>query len=227
MSNKKLREGSAKQAINIATENSTKKGGWSGLGIYEKFGMLGLGFVLIFGLMSITGLGETIINTLWYESSVSANDRNSSKKDSSLLSSINPFTNPSPTPTPQLSKEYIYAGGRLLSVVDANVTEVPPADLAVWRENGTPTFYALRSSDSTLHIQAYGIADDVPAVADYNGDGKADFSVRRGVSWYVMKSSDSGTLSYTWGVSTDQEVPNDYDGDGKADIAVWRESNGT
>src|SRR5687768_8965996 len=49
-------------------------------------------------------------------------------------SSWNPLAAPSPTPTPQLSKELIYAGsGRLLAVVDANAQEAPPADLAVWR----------------------------------------------------------------------------------------------
>lgn len=102
------------------------------------------------------------------------------------------------------------------------------ADIAVWRKTDTgsptppPTFYVYRSSDSALQVQEYGLINDVPAVADYDGDGKADFSVRRGNNWYVLKSSDSQTISYSWGLSTDIEVPNDYDGDGKADIAVWR-----
>src|SRR2546430_1867269 len=34
------------------------------------------------------------------------------------------------TPTPQLSKEYIYAGSRLLAVEDANANAAPPTDLA-------------------------------------------------------------------------------------------------
>ena len=40
--------------------------------------------------------------------------------------------NPTSTPLP-LSKEYVYAGSRLLAVVDANANETPPSDLAVWR----------------------------------------------------------------------------------------------
>src|SRR6185369_2045651 len=35
-------------------------------------------------------------------------------------STWNPFADPLPTPTPQLSKEYIYSGQRLLAVEDAN-----------------------------------------------------------------------------------------------------------
>src|SRR5215207_1076031 len=49
-------------------------------------------------------------------------------------SSWNPFTAPpSPTPTPALqkSKEYVYAGSRLLAVEDANASAVPPSDLAI------------------------------------------------------------------------------------------------
>src|SRR5687768_18301094 len=48
-------------------------------------------------------------------------------------SSWNPLAAPLPTPTPQLSKEYIYAGSRLLAVEDANASAAPPADLAIWR----------------------------------------------------------------------------------------------
>ncbi len=44
-----------------------------------------------------------------------------SKGSSSWLDTVNPFASaPAPDPTPQLSKEYIYAGSRLLAVEDAN-----------------------------------------------------------------------------------------------------------
>ena len=46
--------------------------------------------------------------------------------DRSALSSINPFlAAPLPVATPQLSKEYIYAGSRLLAVEDANANAAP------------------------------------------------------------------------------------------------------
>lgn len=50
-------------------------------------------------------------------------------------SSWNPLAPPIPNPTPQLSKEYIYAGSRLLAIEDANVsggatpTPTPPVAL--------------------------------------------------------------------------------------------------
>lgn len=52
-----------------------------------------------------------------------------SKGASSWLDTVNPFTTaPPPSPTPQLSKEYVYAGSRLLAVEDANANAAPPAD---------------------------------------------------------------------------------------------------
>ena len=70
-------------------------------------------------------------------------------------SSWNPLAMPTATPTPQLSKENIYAGGRLLSVVDANAVEVPPEDIAVWRgSNGY--FYVLGGPGSAQTYYGWG-----------------------------------------------------------------------
>ncbi|MBS1796722.1 MAG: CHRD domain-containing protein [Acidobacteria bacterium] len=58
---------------------------------------------------------------------------------------------------------------------------------------------------------------------DFDGDGRADYSVFRSSDtvWYNLTTS--GTASFRqWGLSTDTPVPEDYDGDGKTDIAVWR-----
>jgi len=65
---------------------------------------------------------------------------------------------------------------------------------------------------------------------DYDGDGKADASVFRGLNstWYLLKSNGSVTSGMAFGTSnTDTIAPGDYDGDGKGDLAVWRYSNGT
>ena len=76
-------------------------------------------------------------------------------------------------------------------------------------------------------IVQYGVAEDKPTQADYDGDGVTDFAVFRpseGV-WYLRRST-YGETSQQFGLASDRPVPADYDRDGRADIAVWRSSNG-
>lgn len=65
--------------------------------------------------------------------------------------------------------------------------------------------------------------------ADFDGDGKTDFSVMRRESqfsqwqWWVNYSSAGTTGTFDFGLSpSDVAQPFDYDGDGSDDIAVWR-----
>ncbi len=146
-----------------------------------------------------------------------------------LLSKINPFLSaPLPSPTPQLSKEYVYAGSKLLAVEDANATAVPPADLAIWRPS-TGTWWVLGGTGSQQVSQSWGASGDDPAPGDYDGDGKTDFCVFRATAgtWYMIRSSDGAAEYFYFGASGDIPVPADYDGDGRTDAAIYRPSNGT
>jgi hypothetical protein len=144
-------------------------------------------------------------------------------------SSWNPFAAPLPTPTPQLSRELVYVGGRAISQIDANANETPPADLAVWRP-GTSAAWYVRGSDGSLVASAYwGVTDDIPSPGDFDGDGKTDFCVFRPStgSWYIIYSSNNSTAGFGFGTTGDKPVVGDFDGDGKSDPAVFRPSNGS
>ena len=157
----------------------------------------------------------------------------SERQDQSLLSKVNPFVEaPLPSATPQLAREYVYAGGRLLNVIDANAAEVPPADLAVWRPS-TGYWYVLGGVQGSQQTYfQWGGTDDEAVPGDYDGDGKTDFAVWRhsNGTWYISTSSSGGAsyLAVAFGIGTsgssDKPVPADYDGDGKTDLAVYRPS---
>src|SRR5262249_42084605 len=127
-----------------------------------------------------------------------------------------------------LSKEYIYAGNRLLAVEDANANAAPPADLAVWRPT-SGQWFVLGGPGSQQTVQIWGQQGDIPGPGDFDGDGKNEFSIYRPGAqsrWFIIGGSDGSVMVADWGTadSSDQPVTADFDGDGKSDLAVYRPS---
>jgi hypothetical protein len=67
------------------------------------------------------------------------------------------------------------------------------------------------------------------AVADFDGDGRADLSVFRPSegNWYVLESGTNIFRVQAFGLNGDKITPGDYDGDGRTDFAVFRPTTGT
>jgi hypothetical protein len=106
------------------------------------------------------------------------------------------------------------------------------ADEAVYRPGANPgdqSYFFVRGSlnnpTGAISYVPWGIDGDVPTSGDFDGDGKADFVVRRdsgGQGVYYLLKSGGGTEVVFWGLSTDSMLPGDYDGDGKSDFCVAR-----
>ncbi|QQS41840.1 MAG: M20/M25/M40 family metallo-hydrolase [Acidobacteriota bacterium] len=111
-------------------------------------------------------------------------------------------------------------------------------DVSVFRANASgiqgpegsgSQWWLMRSSDQGTRGLAFGSPDDVPASADFTGDGKADVAFFRPSSgeWYVLRSEDDSFFAFPFGSPGDVPAPGDFDGDGKADPAVFRPSSAT
>ncbi len=64
------------------------------------------------------------------------------------------------------------------------------------------------------------------AFADFNCDGRTDFSVTRNqggmLNWYTALNGSDLVRFSQWGVAGDVAVAEDFDGDGNDDLAIWR-----
>ena len=203
----------------VAVSDTTKTARTNLFGYVRKHLWL-TGLIVVLALSALAGGLKYLEEDARREIAKNSNER-------SLLSSVNPFIPPpTPAPTPQLSKEYIYAGSRLLAVEDVGASAIPPADLAVWRpSNGF--WYVKGGPGSTETYYGWGMLGDQIAPGDYDGDGKTDFAIYRGATtgyWWITKSSDSNYYSAPQGTTGDKPVPGDYDGDGKTDTALYRPS---
>ena len=106
-------------------------------------------------------------------------------------------------------------------------------DVGIYRPtggSGNAEWWYLKSGSpaGTFGALGFGTSTDIPAPADFTGDGKADPAFFRPSTgqWYIVRSEDSSFYAFPFGASGDVPAPADYDGDGKADAAVYRPSNG-
>ena len=192
-------------------------------------GRIGVIAAILFVTLGAFGAGLKYLEDSAKGQTANLNESSDRQSSGSYLSTLNPFMpNPTPSPTPlPLSKEYIYAGSRMLAVEDANANAAPPADLAVWRPS-TGYWYVMGGTGSQQTTFLWGGADDKPVPGDYDGDGKTDFSVFRRANgyWYVSNSSSGSTTERYFGAYNDKPAPADYDGDGRTDTGVYRPSEG-
>jgi len=94
--------------------------------------------------------------------------------------------------------------------------------------NGTWFFYILEATGN-VRISIWGGDGDIPAVADYDGDGLFDIAVYRpsNSTLYTINSSDGVIQILEFGTFTAEfSFRGDVTGDGKDDITFWEPVNG-
>jgi hypothetical protein len=98
------------------------------------------------------------------------------------------------------------------------------ARLATWRPSDA-TWRVLGGVDP---VRTGGVGD-VPAAADFDGDGSADLATWAPLTgvWQIRNSGGGTGEQHTLGLAGDRPVPADYNGDGRAEPAVWRPTDGT
>jgi hypothetical protein len=104
-------------------------------------------------------------------------------------------------------------------------------DVAVYRPSEGMwyvTFSGFGPIPGGVRYRKFGLAEDRPVPADYDGDKSTDLAVFRPATgeWYIERTTDQQVLVIPFGLGTDKAVPADYTGDLKADIAVFRPETG-
>ena len=75
----------------------------------------------------------------------------------------------------------------------------------------TGIWYLLRST-AGFAAAHFGLSEDLPLQADFDGDGRADIAVFRPSAkvWYHLRSSDNGFSAREYGSAVESPVPAIY-----------------
>ncbi len=136
---------------------------------------------------------------------------------------INP-TLPGPEPAPAISAP------------DIGASDINPGVVALRQGSNvsapTVTVDGIRIGNTWNDIMGGTTPTQNDAPADFDGDGRTDFSVIRNTGgasgqliWYTLFNGSGSFVQTQWGLASDFIItPVDFDGDGKDDIAIWRPS---
>jgi len=115
----------------------------------------------------------------------------------------------------------------------------PPVNLANVNSSGSDQTPSLSPDGSILYFAstrdgspdiytATRVSINRSSTADFDGDGRTDFSVFRPTdgTWHIFQSGSNTYRVQAFGSSGDKITPGDYDGDGRTDFAVFRPSTG-
>jgi hypothetical protein len=102
-----------------------------------------------------------------------------------------------------------------------------------WNGNGPGSFTGISNpalvtiTGPITQIASFTEATSRRTLYDFDGDGVADFAVRRPSEniWYFLRST-AGYTGFEYGIAGDLMTPADFDGDGRTDVAVFRPTEG-
>ena len=141
-----------------------------------------------------------------------------------------------PRPNQAFIRQFVYGNSLLDFIVPEDYIGDTKADPTVWREeNGT--YFVAQTPVGTgginveRAVQWGALGDDPTGVGDYDGDGRADFTVVRDTGnvfvWYIMSSSTNTMRAIPFGATTAGNPNNaitdifpgaDFNGDGRDEL---------